>query len=1146
MKFSEIVGLHSYFQPVYNIDNETGEYWKQFIPNDNFYDILDTTITAIQSVNGKDKLSLWIVGRYGTGKSHASGVIKHLLWDSIETIEDYLNDSLSKHSTREQVRNFRKSTKILPVVLVGGGNVTNGRTASLEIERALKKTLRDYNISIQTKSDFERMIDKVNDNFLNWNTIIEKNIELKMNVSSKSEIIQKLEKEDIELLTILENIFSEKGTHFSHEKISTWLKEVVKEIKTQNIADGIMIFWDEFTTILERDKISEILDEIQSIAELSSKDNVYLYLISHRDYDQFPAIQETMDKVKGRFHTKRYPMIPVTTYQILSAALQCKNIDEWTKLKQANIENHKITSLVNTITDNISSDANTKLNIKNLYPIHPYTAYLSTFLANNIGSTQRSIFNFLYDNKFGFTKFIDSEIEDKLLLTPDYLWDYYAEVLESDPDNRFMQVLERYNAYKQQIETIDKTFLQVFKGVLLLNALYRITDHSNPDTSKINPHIDNIKALFAGTTVEEKANEALKYLDEQEIIQKNPSNLYEIATTSLPRHEIDLEREKILNQYSNLIKVIEFEKNKEKLNNLFDSTAGILRETKVQFFSYEANLSNVKHNLYENKKTNLKASHTIDFAVFITLIEEDRYRIEKIINNLKKEPELKHITFIIIKTPFGERNYKDFIDYLARANVYRNHSFHEESAENENYAKTIVEKWITQIKYFQVFLNSSIDSETRDKNSFGKYVNENIAPKIFNQGVDILNIRTGTVWRKQNAKKAIEFVLTSKSRTEIETKPNAQYSYIKDVFKNRYSEYVISEQLEIKFEKDENHPVVKLSKTIEQAIEKVKTRATFNLATELEFLTKPPYGLYTNIPNMAILAFAMRPYVNQLYTASYGTIVDVVAMRDKLGELFEAWQNGKKKDKLNFRFGTQEEKDLIENLSEIFGIDTQPGIQQLRWKVKEKIKSIGFPLWSVKFTIDNNDQYGLKPLIDEISNLIFSLNDTEIDLELTNKILIEVKKKRIDLITVFNSANFEKGFLAFVSNIEEVKIEQSELGEVIKYIRKNQPEELNWKEGEVREKVKDWRLKQVQEAEQKRKEGEEQKRKEEILKQKQEEERKRKEEEEKNKKPKLEVVKRAKNKVNSYNGNTEAFKSKLVKIIDEHPDLAEILEKYFD
>ena len=745
MKFSEIVGLHKYFQPVYNIDNETPDYWKQFIPNNNFYDILDTTITAIQSTELKDKLSVWMVGRYGTGKSHASGVIKHLLWDNIEAINDYLEDSLTNHRLREKIRNFRKKQKILPVVLVGIGNVINARTLSLEVERAVKSSLKESNINIQTKGDFDRMIDKINDEYLSWETIIDDNQELKMIVNDKNEMINRLGKEDIELLIILENIFNKRGTHFSHEKISKWLEQVSAEVVNQGYASGIIIFWDEFTSILDKqDVISELLDEIQSIAELSTKNNVYLYLISHRDYDQFPAIQEVMDKVKGRFHTRRYPMVAVTTYQILSAAIQ-KN-GEWNSFKEKVFNNQNIIELINGIADTVDSDANTKGNIKDLYPIHPYTAYLSTFLANNLGSTQRSIFNFLYDEKHGFIKFINNEINDDLLLTADYLWDYYADVLESDPEDRFMQVLERFNTYKNQLESIGNSYQCVFKGVLLLNTLYRITDTTSAETHKINPNTENIKSLFIGTFIEIKVDEVLKYLDEKGIIQKSPSNLYEIASTSLPKPEVEIEKEKLKNQYSDIVKVIDFENNKLKLENLFNNEAGVLREVKILFFPANTNEHIVKNKL--NKE--FEPSYTLDFAIFLLLEDNEENKAKRIIENLIKEDDFRHISFVIINTPFEIKNYNNFIEHRARSEVFNNHNFKEDSIKSENYAKQTVENWIYKIKYIQIFHSQEIN-KIRDIASIGNYINDKIASSVYKFGIDVLNIKTETVWRNQNA-----------------------------------------------------------------------------------------------------------------------------------------------------------------------------------------------------------------------------------------------------------------------------------------------------------------------------------------------------------------------------------------------------------
>lgn len=1117
MKFLEIIGLQDYFQPVFNIENETGNYWKQFIPNDRFYDILNKTVLAVGSTQVKNKLSIWLVGRYGTGKSHATSVIKHLLWDDIDSINDYLDDRILKIDIKEKVKAFRNEKKIFPVILKGGGNVTDARTLSLEIERAVKKSLKQYDIAIQTKSDFDRIIEKVNDKFLNWDSIISENPDLEMYVNSKEDIINKLKSEDIGFLKIVERILSEKNIHFSHEKISIWLKEVSKELNDKGIAKGLMVFWDEFTTILEKETISEIINEIQSIAELSPKDNVYLYLISHRDYNQFGKnIQDILDKVKDRFHNIKYPMVPITTYKILSAALQKKNPTKWEELKNAIFENTKLDELVDFITQNIDG-ANAKNSIKNLYPIHPYTVYLSTFLANNIGSTQRSIFNFTYDSEYGFIKFLNNEVNDKTLLTADLLWDFYAEELDRDKDNRFMQVLERFNAYKTQIEKESPHYLKVFKGVLLLNSLYRITDYLDQETDKVRPHINNIKNLFIGTDIENLVYDALEYIDKQEIIQKNPNELFEISSTSLPRPEVDAEKESLKkNQYKNIVQIIEFDKITDKLERFFNKENSILRETRIKFFTADTNLHILKSNLSKY----LSPSYFLDFAVFLKLNNDENDTIEDLITQIKTEENFKHIVFINVQEPLGEDRYKNFIEYLARANVLRNHTYNDESAKEEEFATKILNGWVDSINYIDVYTHFLTSKIVRDIKNFGKYINDDIAPQIFNNGIDRLNITTATVW-SNGGKKAAEHILNANNRTDLETL-SGQYSYIKDVFKDRDSEYIIDNKLKIK--EISIHPVVEVYNQVKKKIEEASKKPSFNLAEELKFLMQPPYGLYTNILNMAVLGFAFRDFVDKLYMANSGVLIDTINMRDKVNEIFECWQKDKGCDKLNVRLGSEEEKELINELADLFNIENYTGLQDIRWKIKEKIKNISFPIWSLKFVDIQYENH--KTIIDNINKIIFELTDTEIDINFVKKLLPDIQKNRFDLQQIFNDENFEKGFIQFIYINGNEKINETELNEVIGYIRQNQPEELNWKENEVTINIKDWII-------------------------------------EKESKPtpqppsdsqtpppdatptlpKPETIKKVKKKIEDIK-DIGTFKDKILKILEERPEIADILDKY--
>lgn len=1120
MKFSEIIGLQDYFQPVFNLENETGDYWKQFIPNDKFYDILNKTLLSVNSTQAKDKLSIWLVGRYGTGKSHASSLIKHLLWDSFDSIEDYVEERITKVEIREKLKAFRKEKKIIPVVLKGGGNVTDARTLSLEIERAVKKSLKELGISIQVKSDFDRIIDRINDSFLYWDAIISENPDLEMYVSSKDEIVKKLENEDIEFLKIVERILSKKNIHFSHEKISIWLSEISNELISNGLSNGLMIFWDEFTTILEKETISEIIDEIQSIAELSTRDNVYIYLISHRDYNQFGKnVQDILDKVRGRFHTIQYPMVPVTTYQILSSALKKKKINEWEKLKDKIFEDVSLNNLINVITQNIDG-VNVKKSIKDLYPIHPYTVYLSTFLANNIGSTQRSIFNFLYDNDFGFIKFLENEVSKTTLLTPDLLWDFYADEFDRDKENRFMQVLEKYNTYKNQIEDKNPDYLKVFKGVLLLNSLYRITDYSNPETDKVRPHYDNIKNLFIGTDTKNFVDDTLNYIDKQEIIQKNPNDLFEISSTSLPRQEVEIEKEKLKNQYKNINQIIEFDKIKNRLENLFNEENGILRKTRVNFFSSETTIHILKNNLSKH----FTPSYFVDFAIFLKITDDENDAIENFIKEIKKDSDFKHITFINVQESLGEDRYKNFIEYLARANILRNHSYNDESSKEEDFAAKILNSWINSVKYVDVYSSFSETKIVRDITSIGKYINNDIAPKIFDKGIDNLNINTATVWQVQAAKKAIEYVLNANNRQDIETQPKAQYSYIKDIFKDKNLDYIVKSNLEIK-DNTLSHPVIEICNQVKTKIKKASNKPSFNLAEELRSLTQPPYGLYTNILNMAVLGFAFREYIDKLYMASSGQLINSITMRDKINGIFECWQKNKGCDKLNVRLGSEEEKELIKELADLFDIQEYSGLQDVRWKIKNKVKKIGFPIWSLKFNDIPYEQH--KVIIDNINRIVFELTDTEIDVSFVKELLPKIQNNRFDLQQIFNSNNFEKGFNNFIINIGHGKISETDLDGVINYIKQSQPEELNWKEQDVTINIKDWIIN-----------------KETPLPQPEDPPQPNSDTQKGNPQPpKPEKISAVKKKIENIN-DINSFKDKILRILEERPDFADILDKY--
>ena len=244
MEYKEILGLYDHFQPVVDIQNEVEMYWKKFIPNDQFYKVLSTLLTSLDSNKPEERLPIWLQGTYGTGKSHATTVLKHLLYDDLNEIHDY---DIGTVPLKHRLNSFRDQKKVFPVILKGTSNIVDNRSFSLVIEKAVKEALKKEKITIKTKSDFETVILQLKSDEINWEKLF-KGTELEI-FGSKEDIISKLENYDITILRIIEDILSEKRISFHKEDITKWLEEVLKELREQGEADYLTIYWDEFTGI---------------------------------------------------------------------------------------------------------------------------------------------------------------------------------------------------------------------------------------------------------------------------------------------------------------------------------------------------------------------------------------------------------------------------------------------------------------------------------------------------------------------------------------------------------------------------------------------------------------------------------------------------------------------------------------------------------------------------------------------------------------------------------------------------------------------------------------------------------------------------------------------------------------------------------
>lgn len=90
-RYSDFIKMQD-FLPVYDMTDETPEMWRTFIPTKQFCELLSRSVTAITSKEISKRRSMWVRGTFGTGKSHASSVVRHLLCDPANEVEDYIQN----------------------------------------------------------------------------------------------------------------------------------------------------------------------------------------------------------------------------------------------------------------------------------------------------------------------------------------------------------------------------------------------------------------------------------------------------------------------------------------------------------------------------------------------------------------------------------------------------------------------------------------------------------------------------------------------------------------------------------------------------------------------------------------------------------------------------------------------------------------------------------------------------------------------------------------------------------------------------------------------------------------------------------------------------------------------------------------------
>ena len=1036
-KYNDIVTLRQ-MRPAYNIKEEAPDDWKTFIANDLFNSLLRKTVAAVRN-NDQDKhRSVWIAGTYGSGKSHAGSVLKHLLCDPMTNVEEFVNDEYREEKyamLKNSVLELRREKRLFPVNLYGQQYISREADLSLQIQKEVKNALSREGIEITVPTDFQSYVSHIDAQPGFWKMLISQNELLKSVAPDIERLRKRLNECDTEVFSRVNEALSEGGytINLQNNVLPQWLEEVQNELRTKGLGySGLLLIWDEFTEIGTSDlalRLFTLLQEVEETLNKVENDSYFLY-ISHPSV--FSKLDnEAMNKTMGRYNYVVYNMAPVSAYRIMSKKFKIIHYGLYDKRQDEFCEQHR--ELIEAFSSSSTDPQQTFRDLSNLFPLHPATANLATYFAIAAGSSSRSVFDFLASD--GVKAFFDSEnaYSERKVITADYLWDYVQSFFE-ERTQEYGAVTERYNSHHLAVEAEDEVMngtLAVFKGILLLNAL---NNRANDDT--VTPSQENIALLFEGTPIYDQLIEILDWFNEKSIIQRQPNGNFSILFTALPPDEIlKIKDDLRTSTYQSMEQVAKFNQKGFTIINSF--TSQVFRPKNCDFFSLSSN----EYTLL-NKVENLRRhtpGHQLCIAYFVGKTEQELAELKTIAAKNTIDERFQTVCFVVLDTAFGEKNYERFIEYQANATCAQRHSLVNQTQTYTKNSGEIVAEWFARIRSGNVTFYINGKQIAVNGNRLTSTFNMEVSPSIFTSGPEsldsILEKKSTTYWKEQSAKLAVQAILNFNSKSEVLSKLNAQYKHVELLLQDS-----VDENLNWKIDCDENHPLKLVTDFVKSVFAHTNKNQSFNLGEKLKGLTEPPFGLFKTIAPMAMVAFALRPYIDKIYLN--GKPRSAQHLVDDVVELFDAWSRDRVSSKLEFELESREAGQLSKLLVSVFGLKKLKGdieissLKDARWTMQhEYVQAVGYPLWSLKYATDDEE---LKKVIGDIVEVVNEAESVKKP-QLMASAVTGLSQRRTDIgnLLLQQADSFRKGFVIYLLSLDRIALKEEEIDAAYLYLKEH-------------------------------------------------------------------------------------------------------------
>lgn len=1020
-KYKDYFDIDPDYFPAVNPDviKSNPELWKKFYPHETFIKLIKDIVSVL---NRQQKQNIWVEGAYGTGKSHAVLTLKHLLDSTEQETKEYFETFNLDQDLLKKFLYVKSEGKIITVHRYASSSIKGDNDLFIAIQESIEQALRDAGIDNAAHGAMKDAVVKYLSDEYNkqyFNGLVTGPYASLFGGSDADKIIKDLQEytEDAlrELMRKIFKVANERQIRaftLDDKGLCEWIRETIR----QNKLNAIVFIWDEFTEYFQNNMTA--LTGFQTMLELSETEHFCFIPVTHKSEALFSAQDTMKNKILGRFVRPRCVIeLPENmAFQLMGATMQ-KNSDpviyqEWTEEILPDLCDR-------TVNSRVIVGKQTKLNdeqMRGILPIHPYAASLLKHISTSFDSNQRSMFDFIKndrgDDTHAFQWFIKNcgPLDDNPLLTIDMLWNFFYDMGKESLALSIRQILDNYPRLSRANLLEDEK--RVLKAVLLFQAIsFEVRD--SVDLFLANEK--NLNSAFEGSDLEGKASHIAEKLVRDKILYKKivgKNDVYSVLIGEMSEDQIEKHKKKYLTKTtSSLI-----------TDGALDEAIELPAALKLRYKLVYAGITDFEQTTKKcMNEAERDGKHLYGVVTFAKDSSERLALSQKITTKLNENPDTPVIFIDCSKTLLGEEQFAEWVEFKAKAD-YHSGKDKDQSTQNSNYANDVLKNWRKNIKdgefvyYSKVRLNGeTLATEDALMDELCAYNR-----KIFTNGLECYNV-IANMWTLNAARQGAECGLKEEiAGTFRSSNPNTKLEVALNGAWKVQDYWTSSPSLNISAIKARLEELMRT---------KLRRDGRISIRTIFETLSEAPYGFMPCNLSAFILGFLLKEYCGGKYTWSDDTTSDELTV-DKMKEMIheilqqEKTPNPRYRDKYIVTM-PQEVKAFIDITSKAFGISKSQctSVEAARERVRAKMRELSFPIWTLDYIIEgesiDTDVEVVKRLVELYGFLANNVKE-ETDMS-ENDIAIEIGKISLknasaisDLEKLFTAEKCQIGIKAFL------------------------------------------------------------------------------------------------------------------------------------